>query len=262
MIRCLSTAATGMAAQQLNMDVIANNLANVNTAGFKKSRADFQDLMYQVQRMPGTTVAQGAEVPTGIQIGLGTRAAGTQKIYTSGEIKTTDNPLDVAVAGDGFFQISMPDGTTAYTRDGTFKLDNQGRIVTADGFPLTPQISIDSDATSISIGTDGTVSVTKSGQTTPEEKGKIQLAKFTNPAGLVSTGHNLMIASDASGTPVVDNPGNNGLGTLSQNTIEMSNVQVVDEMVNMISAQRAYEVNSKAIQTADDMLNIANNLRR
>lgn len=262
MIRCLSTAATGMAAQQLNMDVIANNLANVNTSGFKKSRADFQDLMYQIQRMPGTTVAQGSEVPTGIQIGLGTRAAGTQKIYTSGEIKTTDNPLDVSISGDGFFQVAMPDGTTAYTRDGTFKLDNQGRIVTSDGFPVTPQITIDPDATSVSIGTDGTVSVTKAGQTTPEEKGKIQIAKFTNPAGLVSKGHNLVIASDASGTPVVDNPGNNGLGTLSQNTIEMSNVQVVDEMVNMISAQRAYEVNSKAIQTADDMLNTANNLKR
>jgi flagellar basal-body rod protein FlgG len=251
-----------MAAQQLNMDVIANNLANVNTTGFKKSRANFQDLMYQVEKMPGTTVAQGSQVPTGIQIGLGTRASGTQKIYTAGEVKTTDNPLDLAISGNGFFQISMPDGTTAYTRDGTFQLDNQGRITNADGYPLTPQITIDSDATSISVGADGTISVTKSGQTTPEEKGKIQIANFINPAGLVSTGNNLLAASEASGTPIVDNPGNNGLGTIATSTLEMSNVQVVDEMVNMISAQRAYEVNSKAIQTADDMLNVANNLKQ
>jgi flagellar basal-body rod protein FlgG len=262
MIRSLWTAATGMAAQQLNMDVIANNLANVNTSGFKKSRADFQDLLYQTLRSPGTTEAQGSQVPTGIQVGLGTRAAGTQKIFTPGEVKATDNPLDVAIEGDGFFQITLPNGSTAYTRDGSFKLDNRGRIVTSDGYALSPEMTIDPDTESVSIGSDGTVSVTKAGQTAPEEKGQIQIAKFVNPAGLLNMGRNLLTPTDASGEAVVDTPGANGLGTLAQRTLEMSNVQVVEEMVNMITAQRAYEVNSKAIQTADEMLTIANNLRR
>ena len=262
MIRSLWSAATGMAAQQLNMDVISNNLANVNTAGFKKSRADFQDLLYQNLRSPGTTEAQGAQVPTGIQVGLGSRTSGTQKIFTPGEIKSTDNPLDMTIRGDGFFQISMPNGSTAYTRDGSFKLSSTGQVVTSDGYTLSPEITIPAEAMDVAVGSDGTVSVTMPGQTAAQEVGQIQIAKFINPAGLVSMGQNLLSVSGASGEAVVDTPGMNGLGSLAQRAIEMSNVQVVDEMVNMITAQRAYEVNSKAIQTADDMLNIANNLRR
>lgn len=262
MIRSLSIAASGMAAQQLNIDVIANNLANVNTAGFKKSRADFQDILYQNVRAAGTQESQGSMVPTGIQIGLGTRAAGTQKIYTAGDVKSSDNPLDVAIEGNGFFQIQMPDGSTAYTRDGSFKLDDRGRLVTSDGYPLSPEITIEADATGISIASDGTVSVTKSGSTTAEQKGQIQLAKFLNPAGLSSKGRNLAVATAASGQPIVESAGVNGMGTVAQRYLEVSNVQVVDEMVNMITAQRAYEVNSKAIQTSDDMLNIANGLKR
>lgn len=263
MIRALYTAATGMSAQQLNIDVISNNLANVNTAGFKKSRADFQDLLYQTLRAAGTSEAQGAQIPTGIQVGLGTRTAAVTKLYTPGDIRSSENPLDLAIEGDGFFQITMPNGTTAYTRDGSFKLDAQGRMVTSDGYPLTPEIVIPAEATGISIGSDGTVSVTMAGQTAAQEVGQIQTVKFLNPAGLSSIGRNLSIQSGgASGEPVVDSPGNNGLGTIAQRSLEMSNVQVVEEMVNMITAQRAYEINSKAIQTADDMLSIANNLRR
>ena len=262
MIRSLWTAATGMEAQQLNIDVISNNLANVNTAGFKKSRVDFQDLLYQTLRSAGTTEAQGAQVPTGIQVGLGTRAAAIQKVFSQGDFQQTENPLDLVIEGGGFFQIQLPSGSMAYTRDGTFKLDAQGRMVTSDGFPLDPQITIPAEATAISIGSDGTVSVTLPGQNAPQEIGQIQIAKFSNPAGLTNAGRNLLQVSAASGEPIVDTPGLNGLGTLSHGFVEMSNVKVVEEMVNMIIAQRAYEVNAKAIQAADEMLNIANNLRR
>jgi flagellar basal-body rod protein FlgG len=251
-----------MEAQQLNIDVISNNLANVNTAGFKKSRVDFQDLLYQTLRSAGTTEAQGAQVPTGIQVGLGTRAAAIQKVFSQGDFQQTENPLDLVIEGGGFFQIQLPSGSMAYTRDGTFKLDAQGRMVTSDGFPLDPQITIPAEATAISIGSDGTVSVTLPGQNAPQEIGQIQIAKFSNPAGLTNAGRNLLQVSAASGEPIVDTPGLNGLGTLSHGFVEMSNVKVVEEMVNMIIAQRAYEVNAKAIQTADEMLNIANNLRR
>jgi len=262
MIRSLWTAATGMAAQQVNIDIISNNLANVNTSGFKKSRADFQDLLYQNLRAAGTTEAQGSQVPTGIQVGLGTRLAAVQKIFTQGDFKETGNPLDLVIEGDGFFQVLMPNGETAYTRDGSFKLDAQGRIVTSDGYPLQPEIAIPTEATSISVGSDGTISVTIPGQNAPQEVGQLQIVKFINPAGLTSIGRNLLTQSAASGDPVVDTPGLNGLGTLAHGFVEMSNVQVVEEMVNMITAQRAYEINSKAIQTADEMLGIANNLRR
>jgi len=262
MIRSLWTAATGMEAQQLNIDVISNNLANVNTAGFKKSRVDFQDLLYQMVRPAGTTEAQGAQVPTGIQVGLGTRPAAVQKIFTQGDFQQTQNPLDLVIEGDGFFQILLPSGKTAYSRDGTFKLDAQGRVVTSDGYPLDPQITIPPEATSISVGSDGTVSVILAGQNAPQEVGQIQIAKFSNPAGLNNMGRNLFTISAASGEPIVDTPGLNGLGTLAHGFVEMSNVKVVEEMVNMIVAQRAYEINAKAIQTADEMLNIANNLRR
>ncbi len=262
MIRSLWMAATGMAAQQLNIDVISNNLANVNTPGFKKSRVDFQDLLYQTLRPAGFTEAQGVQVPTGVQVGLGTRAAAVSRIFTQGDFQQTENPLDLVIEGDGFFQVLMPSGSVAYTRDGTFKLDAQGRLVTSDGYPLDPEISIPPEATSISVGSDGTVSVILPGQQAPQELGRIQVARFANPAGLASLGRNLLQNTAASGEATVDTPGMNGMGTLAHGFIEMSNVKVVEEMVNMIVAQRAYEVTSKAIQTADEMLNIANNLRR
>lgn len=262
MIRSLWTSATGMAAQQLNIDVISNNLANVNTVGFKKSRIDFQDLLYQTLRPAGTTEAQGVQVPTGIQVGLGTRPAAVQKIFSQGDFQQTGNPLDLVIEGDGFFQITMPSGSIAYSRDGTFKLDAQGRIVTSDGYPMEPELTIPAEATSISVGSDGTISVSLPGQTIPQEVGQVQIAKFANPAGLNNIGRNLFTVSAASSDPVVDTPGMNGLGTLAHGFIEMSNVKVVEEMVNMIVAQRAYEINSKVIQTADEMLNIANSLRR
>ncbi len=262
MIRSLWTAATGMEAQQLNIDVISNNLANVNTLGFKKSRVDFQDLLYQTSRTAGSTEAQGAQVPTGIQVGLGTRPGAIQKIFTQGDFQQTQNSLDLVIEGDGFFAIQLPNGQTAYTRDGSFKVDDQGRMVTSDGFALVPEISIDPQATGVSVGSDGTVTVTIPGQTTPQPAGQIQIAKFVNPAGLSNIGRNLLAPSAASGEPITETPGENGLGTIASGFIEMSNVKVVEEMVNMIVAQRAYEINAKAIQTSDEMLNIANNLRR
>lgn len=262
MMRALWTAATGMLAKQLNMDVIANNLANLNTAGFKKSRVDFQDLMYQTLRTSGTTVAEGAKVPVGIQVGLGTRPAAVQRMFSQGDFVQTENPLDLVIEGDGFFQVLLPDGGVVYTRDGAFKVDSQGRIVTSDGSPLEPELVIPPEALNISIGRDGTVSVLLAGETEPQEIGKIELARFVNPAGLAGIGRNLFRSTAASGEPITGTPGLDGFGTISQGFLEMSNVKVVEEMVNMIIAQRAYEVNSKAIQTSDDMLSIANNLKR
>ncbi len=262
MIRSLWTAATGMTAQQLNLDVIANNLANVNTTGFKRSRVDFQDMLYQTIRSAGSTEAQGVQVPTGIQVGLGTKPAAIQKIFSQGDFQQTGNPLDVVIEGDGFFQVSMPNGNIGYTRDGCFKMDSQGRIVTSDGYPLQPEITIPAEATNVSIGSDGTVTVNLPGQTQPQEIGQIQLVKFINPGGLSSIGKNLFIPTASSGDPTSGSPGLNGFGTLAAGFIEMSNVNVVEEMVNMIVAQRAYEVNSKSIQAADEMLNMANNMRR
>lgn len=262
MIRSLYTAATGMEAQQLNIDVIANNLANVNTTGFKRSRVDFQDLLYQTIRTAGAAQAQGVQIPTGIQVGLGTRVASVQKLFTQGDFQMTGNKLDVLIEGNGFFQVMLPSGNLAYTRDGSFKIDGQGRLVTSDGYPVQPEITIPAGAKEISIGEDGTVSATLAGQSTPQELGQIQLVGFTNPAGLESLGRNLFAQTEASGEPVPGTPGQDGLGTLAQGYVEMSNVKVVEEMVNMIIAQRAYEVNSKSIQAADEMLNIANNIRR
>lgn len=262
MMRSMWTAATGMEAQQLNIDVISNNLANVNTVGFKRSRVDFQDLLYQTLKPAGTTEAQGSQVPTGVQVGMGTRVSSVQKLFTQGNFQHTENPLDIAIEGDGFFQVKTPDGGTAFTRDGSFKKDAQGKLVNASGYPMEPQITIPAEATAVFIGEDGTVSVTVPGQTAPQEVGQIQIAKFLNPAGLNSIGRNLFTVSASSGEPIVDTPGQNGLGTLGPGFIEMSNVSVVDEMVNMITAQRAYEVNAKSISTADEMLSIANNLRR
>jgi flagellar basal-body rod protein FlgG len=262
MMRALWTAGTGMVAQQANIDVISNNLANVNTTGFKKSRTDFQDLMYQTIRQPGATTGPDTQLPTGIQMGHGVRQVATQKIYTTGNFQNTGNELDVAIEGDGFFQITMPDGTLNYTRDGAFKRDSTGRMVTSEGFPLEPQITIPEGATEISISSDGRVTVKMPNQTAAQDLGQIQLARFINPAGLESVGRNLLKETDASGAPVVSNPGTDGAGTLVQKYLEMANVQVVEEMVNMIVAERAYEMNSKAITTSDSMLEIAANLKR
>jgi flagellar basal-body rod protein FlgG len=262
MIRGLWSAASGMLAQQLNVDVIANNLANVNTTGFKRSRVDFQDLLYQSIRLPGAQAAAGIQVPTGIQVGLGTRPVAVHKIFSQGDFQQTGNPLDLVIEGDGFFQVLMSDGTIAYTRDGAFKLDSQGRIVTSDGFVMEPEIAIPVGATQISIGADGNVSVTIPGQSSPQIVGQIQLARFVNPGGLASIGRNLFKATAASGQPIQGNPGTDGFGTIGQGFLEMSNVKVVEEMVSLIVAQRAYEVNSRAIQAADQMLEIANTLRR
>ena len=262
MMRSLWTAASGMSGQQFTIDIIANNLANVNTSGYKKSRVDFQDLLYQTLRFAGTPVTAGAEIPNGIQVGHGVRPVATVKIFSQGTFRETENPLDLVIEGDGFFRVLLPDGTVAYTRDGAFKKDSQGRIVTSDGFPLEPEIIIPDDAVEVSVGTDGTVSVVQLGDTEPITIGQIELARFVNPAGLRSYGRNLFLATAASGPPIEGQPGMDGLGAVAQGFLEMSNVQVVEEMVNLILAQRAYDANSKAIQASDEMLNTANNLRR
>lgn len=262
MMRSMWTAASGMQGQQFNIDTIANNLANVNTTGFKKSRVDFQDLLYQSLRYAGTPVTDGAQIPTGIQMGHGVRPVATQKIFTQGTFRQTDNPLDLVIENDGFFQVLLPNGEIAYTRDGAFKQDGSGRIVTSDGFFLEPEIVIPEDAVQVTVGADGTVTVTRPGDPDPQFIGQIELARFVNPAGLQSWGRNLYMATASSGVPVVGTAGLDGFGLIAQGYLEMSNVQVVEEMVNMITSQRAYETNSKAIQASDDMLHTANNLRR
>jgi flagellar basal-body rod protein FlgG len=262
MIRSLWTAASGMQAQTSNIDVISNNLANVNTSGFKRSRADFQDLLYDTLRPAGTSSGGGSQVPTGIQIGHGTRTVSTQKIFMQGDFQKTQNELDLAIEGHGFFQIVQANGEPAYSRAGNFKIDSEGRMVSPDGLLLEPEITIPLDATAVSIGSDGTISVLQAGQAAPSEIGTIELARFVNPAGLQSIGRNLFVPTGASGDATTGQPGEDGFGTLAQGFLEMSNVSVVDEMVNMITAQRAYEINSKAIQAADDMLQTANNLKR
>ncbi|HAV42739.1 TPA: flagellar basal-body rod protein FlgG [bacterium] len=263
MMRSLWTGASGMAAQQLNMDNISHNLANVSTTGYKKSRVDFQDLLYQTLRTPGTPIALGTTVPTGIQVGVGTRSSAIQKIYKMGPLYETSNPLDIAITGGGFFQILLPDGSTGYTRDGTFKMDAEGKIVTSDGFILQPEIVIPSDAIDISITPTGSVYVMIAGEVDPSEVGKIELVKFINPAGLsAEMGKNILKQTAASGEPFTGEPGSTGLGELAQGFLEMSNVQVVDEMVNMIVTQRAYELNATAIRNSDMMLGIATGLKR
>lgn len=262
MLRSLFIAATGMEAQKLNIDVISNNLANVNTTGFKRSRADFQDLMYQTLRAAGATASDGTQVPTGIQIGLGVKPVAVQKIFEQGDIVHTGNTLDLVVEGNGFFQIRMPDGTIAYTRSGAFKLDRDGRIVNSDGYPLEPAISIPNDTTNISISSDGTISVNQAGNSAPTQVGQIEIAKFQNMGGLNALGKTLYLQTDASGEASTGAPGNEGLGTIAQGSLEISNVNVVEEMVQMIVSQRAYEVNSKAVQASDEILQTTNNLRR
>ena len=259
MQRSLFTGATGMRAQQLNLDVIANNLANVNTTAFKRSRVDFQDLLYQTLRAPGSISAQGLEVPSGIQLGHGVGIASITKLFLQGSFLETGNSLDIAIEGGGFFQITLPDGEIGYSRDGSFELNRDGIIVTADGFALEPEITIPEDAINIAIGTDGTVTVTLSDGTT-DELGQIELARFINPAGLLSQGRNLFRESEASGDPILSIAGEDGAGTLRQAFLESSNVSVVDEIVQLIVTQRAFEVNSSVIRTSDEMLQTANNL--
>jgi len=262
MIRAIWIAASGMEAQQLNVDVISNNLANVNTTGFKRSRADFQDLLYQTLRQAGVASSSSTQIPTGMQLGQGTRPVAIQKIFIQGDYQKTQNELDMAIDGKGFFQVLQPNGEVGYTRAGSFKMDSEGRIVTSDGYTLEPEITIPSDAIHIAVGTDGTVSVIQAGQSDSTEVGTIQMAKFANPAGLNSIGRNLYLSTAASGEATTGIPGSSGMGTISQGYLEMSNVNVVEEMVNLIIGQRAYEVNSKAIQTADQILQLANNIVR
>lgn len=254
MVRSLWISKTGLEAQQLHMDVISNNMANVGTTGFKKSRAIFQDLLYQVERQPGAQSTQQTQLPSGLQIGTGVNPVATERMHLQGNLEKTGNPLDVAINGKGFFQILMPDGTTGYTRDGSFQMDNQGQLVTASGFPVQPAMTIPADALSVTVGRDGTVSITQPGNAAAQQIGSIQLANFINPAGLQSLGENLYAETASSGAPAANAPGSNGLGLLNQSYVETSNVNVVEELVNMIQTQRAYELNSKAVQTSDQML--------
>lgn len=254
MIRSLWVARTGLDAQQTQLDVIANNLANVSTNGFKRGRAVFEDLLYQTMRQPGAQTSQQTQVPTGLQLGTGAKVVSTARIFTQGNLQKTDGALDVAINGNGFFQIQLPDGTTAYTRDGSFQRDNQGQIVTNDGYPLQPNITIPADALSVSVSQDGIVTVTQPGTAAVTEIGAIQLATFVNPSGLLSVGQNLFRETAASGAPTPNAPGTNGAGGLNQGYVETSNVNVAEELVTMIQTQRAYELNSKVVSTSDAML--------
>ena len=262
MIRALYTAATGMIAQQTQIDTTSNNIANVNTIGYKKQRAEFADLMYQTMEYAGTATSLNSSSPTGIEVGLGVRPTAITKEFTQGNFKETGNNLDMAITGNGFFQVELPDGTTAYTRNGAFKLDADGNVVNSDGYKLIPQIVVPADTTAISIGTDGTVSVLQAGQTQMAQIGQIQLANFVNPAGLHSLGNNNYINTSASGDAIVGTPGLNGIGEVREGFVEMSNVQLVEEMTDLITGQRAYEANSKAITTSDQMLQTVNQLKR
>ena len=254
MIRSLWIARTGLDAQQTQLDVIANNLANVSTNGYKRGRAVFEDLLYQTLRQPGAQSSQQTQIPTGLQLGTGARPVAVARIFTQGNVQKTDNSLDIAIQGNGFFQVLLPDGTTAYTRDGSFQKDNQGQIVTSDGFPLSPAITIPANALSLSVGQDGTVTVTQAGSTATTQIGSIQLATFINPGGLQSLGQNLFQETAASGTPTPNTPGTNGAGIVSQGYVETSNVNVAEELVTMIQTQRVYELNSKVVSTSDQML--------
>lgn len=262
MNRALRIAASGMYAQQLNVDLIAHNLANVNTAGFKKSRPEFQDLMYQTLKTSVDARNPNIQEPIEIQVGTGTLPVATLKSYTQGDIQTTNNPLDVAIVGEGFFQVRRPDGTIAYTRDGSFKVSSEGMLVTSQGYIIEPGIALPTDVTNVAIGRDGTVEVQVVGQSESVKIGQLELAKFVNPAGLRAIGNNLLIETAASGKPILGTATSEGFGELQQGALESSNVDVVEEMVNMIVAQRAYEINSKTIKTVDDMFSMANNLKR
>lgn len=254
MIRSLWIAKTGLDAQQTQLDVVANNLANVGTTGFKRSRAVFEDLMYQNLRQSGGQTSDQTRMPSGLQIGTGVRVVASERIHTQGNPTKTDNPKDVSINGAGFFQVLLPNGTTAYTRDGSFQTDQSGQLVTASGYPVQPALTLPQGTTSVTIASDGTVSVIQAGSTASVQIGQLQLATFLNPAGLLATGENLYTETDASGTANQTAPGQNGSGTLSQGYVESSNVNVVEELVNMIQTQRAYEINSKVITTSDQML--------
>ncbi|UOS46501.1 flagellar basal-body rod protein FlgG [Helicobacter pylori] len=262
MLRSLYSATSGMLAQQTHIDTTSNNIANVNTTGFKKSRADFNDLFYQAMQYAGTNTSNTTLSPDGMEVGLGVRPSAITKMFSQGSPKETENNLDVAITGKGFFQVQLPDGTTAYTRSGNFKLDEQGNLVTSEGYLLIPQITLPEDTTQVNIGVDGTVSVTQGLQTTSNVIGQITLANFVNPAGLHSMGDNLLSITNASGEAIVGNPDSQGLGKLRQGFLELSNVRLVEEMTDLITAQRAYEANSKSIQTADAMLQTVNSLKR
>ena len=254
MIRSLYISKTGLDAQQTNLDTIANNLANVSTNGFKRSRAVFEDLLYQTVRQPGAQSSQQTTVPTGLQIGTGVKPVAAARIHTQGNLQLTGNALDVAINGQGFLQVLLPDGTTGYTRDGSFHVDANGQVVNSNGYPMQPALTIPPNASNITIAADGTVTATQPGQVNAVQIGQIQLATFINPNGLSSMGQNLYLETDASGTPSTNSPGSNGAGVLNQNYVETSNVNVVEELVSMIQAQRAYELNSKAITVSDQML--------
>jgi flagellar basal-body rod protein FlgG len=254
MFRSLHIAATGMAAEEAELDSISNNLANVNTIGYKKVRADFQDLLYQTMRAPGTPISGATISPTGLELGTGTRIVATSHLHTQGTLQQTGNPLDLAIEGNGFFVVQQADGTQAYTRNGVFKTDAQGRICNSEGLLLDPPITVPIDSTSLSIGADGTVSATMKGQTNPVQVGQIDIASFINPAGLASAGHNLFVATASSGDPQLGHPGLDSRGTLLQGSTEQANVEVVDEMIGLIAAQRNYEINSKVVSAADEML--------
>ncbi len=261
MLRAFSTAATGMTGQQMMVDVIANNLANVNTTGFKRSQINFQDLLYVTMKEPGTEVSSGINSPSGLEIGSGVRAASTIKVFSAGELQNTANPLDIAIAGDGFLQVSMPTGDIRYTRDGALQINANGQLVTTNGYFIEPAISIPTDAAAVSIEKDGGVNVTDASGT-QSVVGTIQLARFPNSSGLQSEGDNLLSETLASGTPTTGTPGENGFGSIQSGFLEKSNVQMVTELVNLITAQRAYEINSRAIKAGDDMLQTANNIVR
>ncbi len=262
MIRSLRTAALGMSAQQLNVDTISNNLANVNTTGFKKSIVEFQDLLYETVNTGSTDGSKEFARPGEIQIGLGNKPVSTFRSFTQGSVEQTSNALDLAINGNGFFQILKADGDIAYTRDGTFQVNSSGYVVNASGLKLYPEISLPENVSAIEISEDGTISVTVSDSTEPEEIGQIELATFLNPTGLDAIGGNLYAQTDASGDPIYGMPGDDNFGTIAQGYLEKSNVDVVQEMINLIVAQRAYEINSKAIKTADELLSMTNNLKR
>lgn len=254
MIRSLWIARTGLDAQQTSLDVIANNLANTSTNGFKRARPVFEDLLYQTLRQPGAQSSQSTQIPSGLQLGTGVRPVSTARIHTQGAVQQTGNPLDVAIDGSGFLQVLLPDGTTGYTRDGSFQKDNQGQLVTSSGYPVQPSITIPADALTVTIGRDGVVSVTQSGSSATTQVGSLQLATFINVGGLQSIGENLFLETAASGTPTPSTPGTNGAGILNQYYVETSNVNVAEELVSMIQTQRAYELNSKVVSTSDAML--------